>query len=184
MSKTHWKKLANPDYLGAYALDPGKDKVLTVKSVSEENIVGADGKKEDCIIVRFREPVKPMILNATNAKSIQKLAKSPYIEDWVGMRIQLYAAKIKAFGEVVEALRIREFLPKDEPSNKPPKCSDCGAEIEAFDDKHDASYMAGYTQKHYGKPLCAACAAKRKAKAESGKPINPLETETGKDNLL
>lgn len=25
MSKTHWKKLTNPDYLGAYAFDPGEE---------------------------------------------------------------------------------------------------------------------------------------------------------------
>lgn len=182
--KTHWKKLSNTDYIGAYALDPGKDLILTVKSVSEENVVGADGKKEDCIIVRFREPVKPMILNATNAKSIQKLAKSPYIEDWAGMRIQLYAAKVKAFGEVVEALRIRDFLPKDEQSEEPLKCADCGSEIKAFDEKHNAAYMAAYTKQHYGKPLCAECAAKRKAKAEADKPDDPLSQETGKDDLL
>ena len=25
MAQTHWKKLINPDYIGAYALDPGSD---------------------------------------------------------------------------------------------------------------------------------------------------------------
>lgn len=30
--KTHWKKLTNPDYLGAYSLDdPSKTIILTVK---------------------------------------------------------------------------------------------------------------------------------------------------------
>ena len=45
MNKTHWKKLHNPDYLGAYSLDPGKDKILTIKDVRNEIITGADGKK-------------------------------------------------------------------------------------------------------------------------------------------
>ena len=47
MNQTHWKKLQNPDYLGAYSLEPGKDMVLTVASVRQEKVTGADGKKED-----------------------------------------------------------------------------------------------------------------------------------------
>ena len=27
MAKTHWKRLTNPDYLGAYALEDGKDMI-------------------------------------------------------------------------------------------------------------------------------------------------------------
>lgn len=36
MSKTHWKKLTNPNYLGAYSIDDGKDIVLTIKNVANE----------------------------------------------------------------------------------------------------------------------------------------------------
>ena len=41
MAKTHWKKLSNPDYLGAYALDPGKDLIVTIQSVGEERVTGS-----------------------------------------------------------------------------------------------------------------------------------------------
>ena len=41
--------------------------------------MGTDGKKEDCIVCYWVEPQKPMILNATNAKQIQKLLNTPYI---------------------------------------------------------------------------------------------------------
>ena len=44
--KTHWKKLTNPDFLGAYALIPDEDMILTIKSVSEDSFVGNGGKKE------------------------------------------------------------------------------------------------------------------------------------------
>lgn len=109
---THWKKLHNPDYLGAYALDPGKDIVVTIREVKNEVIIGADGKKEECIVAYFQGDVKPMILNATNSKSITKLLGTPYIEQWAGKSIQLYAAKVSAFGEQVEALRVRPKLPE------------------------------------------------------------------------
>jgi hypothetical protein len=74
---THWKKLTNPDYLGAYALEPGQDLIVTIKSVANEVVTGSDGKKETCSVMRFAENVKPMILNATNSKMITKLLKTP-----------------------------------------------------------------------------------------------------------
>lgn len=185
--KTHWKKLANPDYLGAYALDPGKDMILTIKSVAEENITGADGKKEDCIVMRFRENVKPMIINATNAKMIQKIYHTPYIEDWSGCKIQLYVDQVKAFGEVVDALRIRPYVPKAEQSEATaPVCADCGKEIVGLDEKHTAAYLAGYTQKHYGKPLCADCAKRRAEQEKQTEVSDPLADggAEGKDSDL
>lgn len=68
-NKTHWKKLTHPDYLGAYALNPGEERTLTIKSVASELVVGTDGKKEECIVARFTEDEKPMILNKTNMKN-------------------------------------------------------------------------------------------------------------------
>ena len=44
---THWKKLTNPDYLGAYSFNPGEEKILRIKSVSQELVVGTDGKKNN-----------------------------------------------------------------------------------------------------------------------------------------
>lgn len=108
---THWKKLQNPDYLGAYSLQPGEEPIYTIARVGLEMVIGADGKKDECTVARFVEKVKPMILNVTNCKTIANMYGTPYIEDWTGKRIQIYAAKIKAFGEEVEALRIRPKAP-------------------------------------------------------------------------
>ena len=47
MAKTHWKRLTNPDYLGAYALEDGKDMIVTIKNVSVQSITGQNGQKED-----------------------------------------------------------------------------------------------------------------------------------------
>ena len=52
---THWKKLMNPDYLGAYALEPGQDLIATIKSVGNEEVTGTDGKKEICSVIHFVE---------------------------------------------------------------------------------------------------------------------------------
>lgn len=100
---THWKKLRNPDYLGAYALQPNEELVLTIKKAGVETILGVEGKKEDELVIHFMEDYKPMIVNATNAKTITKVHKTPYVEEWVGKKIQIYARRIRAFGEDMDA---------------------------------------------------------------------------------
>ena len=161
---THWKKLMNPDYLGAYALEPGQDLIVTIKSVGNEEVTGTDGKKEICSVIHFYENYKPMILNATNNKTIAKLLKTPYIEQWVGKKIQVYVEKVKAFGEVWDALRIRPFLPVE----KELKCADCGKKIEAFG-KTSAEVVARHTLNTYGRMLCSVCATKA---ANANKPVD------------
>jgi len=120
-TKTHWKKLENPDYIGAYSLDEGKDMQVTIINVKREMITGTGGKKEECTIAELKGQ-KPFILNRTNMKMIQKIYATPYIEEWKEKSITLYVAKIKAFGEDnVECLRIRAQkpeLPKLLPSDK------------------------------------------------------------------
>ena len=84
----------NPDYLGAYSLDDGNGKytdiIATIQYVKVENVTGPDGKKEDCPVAHFSErELKPMILNATNMKTLEKLFHSKYVEDWAGHKIQI-----------------------------------------------------------------------------------------------
>ena len=153
---THWKKLTNPDYLGAYALDPGQDLIVTIKSVANEVVTGTDGKKETCSVMHFIEDVKPLVLNATNSKTITKLLKTPYIEQWAGRKIQLYVeCGIKAFGDIVDAIRVRPFLPVE----KTLVCADCGSMIEGFG-KTSAEVVAKHTLSKYGRMLCSECATK------------------------
>lgn len=102
---THWKRLHNPDYIGAYALNPGEDMTVTIQSVGLEMVTGDGGKKEECSVAKLVNQ-KPMILNKTNSKSIEKLY-GPYIENWSGKTITLYASTTKLGKEMVECLRIR-----------------------------------------------------------------------------
>lgn len=159
---THWKKLTNPDYLGAYALLPGEEMILTIKSVSSEVVTGTDGKKETCSVMRFAENVKPMVLNSTNAKTISKILKTPYVEQWAGRRIQIYVEYgVKAFGDFVDALRIRPFLPVEENLI----CADCGGAVEGYG-KTSAPTVARYTLSKYGRVLCSVCATAEKNASE------------------
>lgn len=155
---THWKILTNPDYLGSYALENGEDVVLTIASVAKEVVVGAEGVKKECVVARFEEDnTKPMILNVTNMKTIQRLLQTPYIEKWPGHKIQIGVEKVKFRGEVVDGLRVRDRLPSQH--KETPKCGQCGKEIQGMGNR-GADYMAKYTAQKYGKPLCSACAIK------------------------
>ena len=171
MAKTHWKKLTNPDYLGAYALDDGKDVILTISYVREEKVTGSDGKKDDCVVCHFSERVKPMILNLTNMKTITKLFGTPYIEDWSGRRIQIGIEKVKAFGDVVDALRVRKFIPAE----NVPKCESCGGEIQPRGN-NSAEQIAAYTKKKYGQALCSACATRMATELRAAAQEAPNET--------
>lgn len=111
MEKTHWKKLINPDYIGAYSLDPGSDLTVTIESVGRELVTGTGGKKEECTVAKLKGQ-KPFIINRTNAKMITSIYGTPYIEDWRGKKITLYISKTKVAGEEVECLRIRKQKPE------------------------------------------------------------------------
>lgn len=171
--KTHWKKLHNPDYIGSYALEPGQDLVVTIKKVQLESVHNITAnKKEDCVVIHFVENVKPMICNSTNSKIIQKLYKTPYIEEWAGKKIQLYSAKVKAFGEVMEALRVREYMPKEAKKiDVKLDCEECKGKIEKLNSL-SAESVATHTKKTYGKFLCSECATKLKNKQTDGQNDN------------
>ena len=170
MPLTHWKKLDNPDYIGAYAFQPGEEKTLTIKNVRREVVVGAEGKKEECTVVHFCENEKPLILNATNGKAIQKIAGSGYIEQWEGVRITLKVDAVKAFGDIVDAVRVSKKKPPQQPRTDVVLCADCHQAISGYG-KQSAQEFAAYTRRCFGVPVCYDCGQKRKAAkdAEAGK---------------
>ena len=159
---THWKKLADKPFLGAWDIDDGKDLILTIHHAYQDDVEDPKkpGSKEKCLLIDFEEKEsKPMILNATNCKSISKAVGSPYIENWAGKKIALFSAKVSAFGEVVDALRVRDYPPRVE--SAPILCEKCGKKIEGQNGM-DAETVAQYTLKKYGQKLCAKCAIEAK----------------------
>lgn len=179
MTHTHWKKLENPDYIGAYAFQPGEEKVVTIQFLRREMITGTDGKKEECTVVHFIENEKPLILNATNGKMITKVTGTPYIEQWANHRIVLGVEKVKAFGEVVDAVRVKKKAPSQASAPIIPACVDCGQKIEGYG-RTSAQSVAAQTEKRFGVALCFACAQKRTGKAK-GPEEEPAEAEPTKE---
>jgi hypothetical protein len=104
----HWKKLVNPDYLGAYSLEvDGKfqNKIVTIEAVEVQLVPDAKGDKSECVVAKLVGE-KPVILNRTNLKAIEKATSTPDVKQWAGQRIEFTVQKVRAFGDTVDALRV------------------------------------------------------------------------------
>jgi hypothetical protein len=114
--KTHFRKAFDSPYLSS--ADIVEPTTLTVKRVTLEK----DRTKKTRELfntawfaekeLRPGEPLKPMILNATNSKTMKALTGTPFIEDWTDVRITVYVDKNVRFGnETMEGLRISPKAP-------------------------------------------------------------------------
>lgn len=156
---THWKKIvSDPIYLGEADFEEGQEIVVTIKRIAEkETVKTAEGASQKAV-AHFEENVKPMILNVARSKSITKVAGTPDVERWPGVKVQLYIDnKVKAFGEVVSAVRVRDFKPREQTPVE--LCADCGGALRAFGSMSPQK-LAEYTKGKYGRILCADCAKK------------------------
>lgn len=158
----------NPNYLGSWDLDdcPNREIVLTIDKIVDELVTGDEGRKENNTVCYWTDSAyKPMILNVTNKKTICKLYKTKDTEKLKGKAVLIGIEKVKAFGDIYDALRIRHRIP--EVITELPKCESCGADIVPFG-KMNAGQVADYRKKKYGKALCNDC-AKAAAEAEKEK---------------
>ena len=112
---THWKKLTNPNYIGSYTVEPGKELIVEIKNVSVQKVQTGDGQTEEKVVADLVGQ-KPMVLNKTNMELITEVLGTPYIENWVGKKITLYVERVSAFGEMVDALRVKRQSKKIEGS--------------------------------------------------------------------
>lgn len=109
---THYRKVFDSPYLSAAdVFDPI---TLTIARVTQET--DKTKKTKDTMNtayfvereIRPGEKLKPMILNATNSKILDKLMGTPFIEGWAGARIVVYVETGIKFGrDTVDGLRIR-----------------------------------------------------------------------------
>lgn len=114
---TPWREFFKSDHFSAWDLEEGEERVLTIASVGREQVMNpGTSKKESCLVIGFKEKQKPMVLNATNCKTIHQITGEKHVENWIGRRIQVYQSVTKLRGEEVLCLRIR---PAEPPATKP-----------------------------------------------------------------
>jgi len=179
---THWKTVAKPDckYFGEqdFGLPANRTFTVTILKHAEEEVQNVPSKgcptgKELKGILYFKENIKPLILNVTNAKTIMTL----YGKDadlWEGKKITLYYdPSVKVGREVTGGTRVRKPL-QENPQQ--PKCLDCGKDIQPASGM-TAAQVADYTAKQYGREICAECAIKEKAKRETESGVDVLSAD-------
>jgi hypothetical protein len=119
MEKTHYRKAFKSPYLGS--ADIVGETVLTIDRVSLEP--DKTKKTKDSFNtayfvekeIRPGENLKPMILNATNSKTMYKITDSAFIDDWSGVKVCVYVDKnVRMMGDTVEGLRIKPAPKKPE----------------------------------------------------------------------
>ena len=162
------------EYLGAEDIDDGVD-LGGRRIIKKKSMVTLQRGKEKKDVLTFEEErvpgilqVRPLIVNSTNRKALRKLYGDAKAATLVGKRIQLYIdhkVRDPQDGGYTDGIRIRPHVPRMAPPPVPP-CTDCGQEIKPAEGKN-AVWLAAYTKKHYGAPLCAACAQKRKEAAQA-----------------
>lgn len=117
VEKTHYRKAFDSPYLSS--ADIVEPTVLTVSHVVLE--LDRTKKTKDKFNtahfvekeLRPGEKLKPMILNASNSKTMKSLTDSAFIEDWQNVRITVYVDQNVRFGkETVEGLRISPNAPE------------------------------------------------------------------------
>lgn len=155
----------NPNYLGSwdlYDLNP-QEITATIKDIRDEEVIN-NGKSECCTVAYFTEDYKPMILNLTNKKILAKLYKTKIVEELIGKRITIFYEKVKAFGKISDALRIKPVIPAAAKIVLE-KCENCHGDI-AGAGGMTSPQVAAYTKSKYGQKLCAKCATERKKQEE------------------
>lgn len=115
--KTHYRKAFDSPYLSS--ADIIEPTILTVSHVRLE--IDQTKKTKDSFNtahfvekeIRAGEKLKPMILNASNSKTMKAICGTPYIDDWKDVRITVYVDHNVRFGkETVEGLRISPHVPE------------------------------------------------------------------------
>lgn len=178
------------EYLGAEDVADDIEPVLTIAGLWNGMVTLQRGKENKDVLsfVEERVPgiqqVRPLIVNSTNRKTLRKLYGDAKAATLVGKKVQLYIdhkVRDPQDGGLTDGIRIRPHIPRVQQQEPVPPCTDCKKEITPAMGK-SAEYMAAYTAKHYGVPLCAGCAQKRKEAQETPQveqQIPPTDPDTG-----
>jgi hypothetical protein len=106
----HFRTLYDANYLYAHDLQE-RDVTVTIKRWDGAKVKNKD-KTERKPILFFKESKdgRGLVLCVTNGKTIARMYGND-IDDWVGKRITLFSTRVDAFGETVDAIRIRPGVP-------------------------------------------------------------------------
>lgn len=117
----HWRKMMDPrDHVYAEDLN-GRDVDVLIERVTQGELLGEKGRKSKKPLAHFRGMSKPLALNKTNCKAIERIAGSSDTDAWCGVWITLYPATTQdPSGNEVPCVRVRPRAPRRGREAAPP----------------------------------------------------------------
>jgi len=109
---TSYRNVFKLDHLGKVDLEEflerGMSLVFTIEKVEQLFGVEVAGKKINANIAHFKEDIKPWVINATNGDIMKQLTGSIMVENWGGIRVELYINhKSSLMGEKVGGIAVK-----------------------------------------------------------------------------
>lgn len=134
--KTPFTQCFPSDYLASDDLEDGRDLVTTIKKVTIKPVKNQNGESRMMPIAELSTAgYKPMVLNKTNCKVMQKFTGSKYLEDWKNVLVAIYVDHhVRAYGEEKEGLRLRTTQPRVEKPELTPEAQNWDQAIKALKD--------------------------------------------------
>ena len=114
----NYRNVYKSDHLGVVDLEElieqGKQLVFTIEKVKQEENVVVAGSKGNFNIAYFKEDIKPLVLNATNATTVRRLGNfGTDVDTWKPILVELYIdSTVKMKGQVVGGVRIKTISPR------------------------------------------------------------------------
>ncbi len=104
--KGSYRQLVESEFLAA---DDIIDNItVEISGASIETVTSPNNQKKQMICLSFKGARKKLALNRTNGRAIAKIAGTPKVEEWTGVKICLYRTTIKAFGDPqLPAIRVK-----------------------------------------------------------------------------
>lgn len=96
------------EYLKAAHLQ-GKKPVLTISGADLEDNFDKNGKQ---VVLSFEETEKRLTLNTTNWRHLTGLIGSTNTDDWLGVKIKIYATTDSYNGKTYDVIRLFPELPE------------------------------------------------------------------------
>ncbi len=144
-NKTHYRKAFKSPYLSS--ADITEPTILTISHVKLEK--DKTKKTRDFFNtayflekeIRKGETLKPMVMNATNSRTLKNLTGSAFIDDWNNVPITVYVDNnVRMMGERVDGLRISTEPPRLTKPELAKNSSSWGHAIAAY--KRDGNFDA------------------------------------------
>jgi len=122
-TKTHYRKAFNSPYLSSADIVGPTDLIIQCVRLEKDKSKKSKDSFNTAYFtqkeLRPGEPLKPMILNAGNSKTMSGLCKSAFIDDWQNVPVTVFVDPNVRFGrDTVEGLRLRHCEPAEQASDE------------------------------------------------------------------